>query len=85
MSFSGRALLKPRSARLRPDLHKLPGMRWLALAVLVLALLLAGYGVWLLATPDYQGGRDAAATLFLASAAVLGLASVAALIRLRLR
>jgi len=60
-------------------------MRWLALTVFLLAVAIAGYGIWLLATPDYQGGRDEAATLFLLVAAPLALASGAVLVRQRMR
>jgi hypothetical protein len=58
-------------------------VRWLARATFVVALALAAYGFWLLATPDYQGGRDAAAGLFLLVAAPLALASGFALVRMR--
>jgi hypothetical protein len=37
------------------------------------ALVLAGYGIWLIATEDVQGGRDAAGGIFLAAAAVAAL------------
>jgi hypothetical protein len=60
-------------------------MRRIALVVFLVALAVAGYGLWLLATPDYQGGRNVAAALFLVVATVFGLASGAAMVRYRTR
>jgi hypothetical protein len=42
----------------------------IGLALLGVAAVLAGYGIWLIATEDVQGGRDAAGGIFLAAAAI---------------
>jgi hypothetical protein len=36
------------------------------------ALAAAGYGIWLVATEDVQGGRDAAGGILLTAAAIAG-------------
>ncbi len=48
-------------------------MKLLGSALVAVALVLAGYGIWLIATEDDQGGRDAAGGIFLAAAAVAAL------------
>jgi hypothetical protein len=45
----------------------------IGLTLFGLALALGGYGIWLIATEDFQGGRDAAAAIFLGIAAVAAL------------
>jgi hypothetical protein len=60
-------------------------VKLLALSLFGLALVLAGYGVWLIATEDLQGGRDAAGSLFLAAAVVAALVASAAIRRARRR
>jgi hypothetical protein len=47
----------------------------IGLTLLGLALAFGGYGIWLTATEDVQGGRDAAGAIFVgiaAAAALLG-------------
>jgi MFS-type transporter involved in bile tolerance (Atg22 family) len=58
-------------------------MRFVALAGFVVALLFIAYGVWLVVTPDYDGGRRPVGAVVLALAIPLSLVSVAALNRLR--
>ena len=48
-------------------------MKAVGLSLFGIALVLAGYGVWLIATEDVQGGRDAAGGIVLAAAAVAAL------------
>jgi hypothetical protein len=36
--------------------------------LLILALVLGGYGIWLIGTKDVQGGRDAAGGMWLTAA-----------------
>lgn len=48
-------------------------MKAIGLSLFGLAVVLASYGVWLIATEDVQGGRDAAGIIFLAAAAVAAL------------
>lgn len=48
-------------------------MKPIALTLFVVAFVLGGYGVWLIATEDLQGGRDAAGSIFLAAAAAAAL------------
>ena len=43
----------------------------LALIVLALGLLFGGWGIWLLATPDYDGGRRPVGAVFTAFATVM--------------
>jgi thiol:disulfide interchange protein len=57
-------------------------MRLVALAGFLVALLFIAYGVWLVVTPDYDGGRGPVGALVLALAIPLSLVSVAALKRL---
>jgi hypothetical protein len=47
---------------------------FLAMAALLigLALTVGGWGIWLLTTPDYQGGRDLAGSLSLLLGVALG-------------
>jgi hypothetical protein len=45
----------------------------IALALLGVALVLGAFGIWLIATEDVQGGRDAVAGIALAIAAVAAL------------
>jgi hypothetical protein len=45
----------------------------IGLTLLGLALAFGGYGIWLTATEDVQGGRDAAGAIFLGIAAVVAL------------
>lgn len=54
--------------------------RLLAAALVALALLAAGWGVWLLVTPDYQGGRALAGGLTLIVAVALGWVGITLLI-----
>jgi hypothetical protein len=55
----------------------------LALIVLALGLLFGVWGVWLLATPDYDGGRRPVGAVFTAFAAVMvALGSVGAWVSL---
>ena len=49
--------------------------------MLVVALAIGGYGIWLAATPDVQGGRDVAAAIW--AAVALALAAVAAAMLMR--
>ncbi|MGZ4415676.1 MAG: hypothetical protein ACXVRZ_15070 [Gaiellaceae bacterium] len=58
-------------------------MRLVALAGLLVALLFIAYGAWLVATPDYDGGRRPVGAIVLALAIPLSLVSLAALRRLR--
>jgi high-affinity Fe2+/Pb2+ permease len=53
------------------------------MAGLLVALLLGAYGVWLVATPDYDGGRRPVGTLVLVLAAPLLLGAIWALNRQR--
>ena len=57
-------------------------MRLLALAGFLVALLFIAYGVWLVVTPDYDGGRRPIGALVLALAIPLALVAIAALKRL---
>jgi hypothetical protein len=56
-------------------------MHVLALAAFLVALLLASYGLCLVATPDYDGGRRPVGAIVLAFAILVVLASAAALRR----
>ena len=56
-------------------------MRLAALAGLLVALLFIAYGVWLIVTPDYDGGRRPVGTLVLVLAVPLFLVSIWALQR----
>ena len=51
------------------------------MAGFLVALLFIAYGVWLVATPDYEGGRRPVGTLVLVLAVPLLLASIWALER----
>jgi len=53
-----------------------------ALAGFLVALLFIAYGLWLVVTPDYDGGRRPVGALVLALAIPLSLVSVVALKRL---
>ena len=57
-------------------------MRLAALAGFLIALLFIAYGAWLVATPDYDGGRRPVGAIVLALAIPLCLMSLAALRRL---
>jgi MFS-type transporter involved in bile tolerance (Atg22 family) len=52
-------------------------MRTAALATLFVALLLGSWGLWLVATPDYDGGRRPVGAIILAFAILLLFISVA--------
>jgi hypothetical protein len=54
-----------------------------ALACFLVALLFIAYGVWLVVTPDYDGGRRTVGALVLGLAIPLSLLSVGALKRFR--
>jgi hypothetical protein len=58
-------------------------MRSVALAAFLLTLLFIAYAVWLVVTPDYDGGRRPVGALVLALAIPLSLVAIAALKRLR--
>jgi hypothetical protein len=58
-------------------------MRLAAVAAFLVALLFIAYGVWLVATPDYDGGRRPVGALVLGLAIPLSAVSVAAVRRLR--
>jgi hypothetical protein len=58
-------------------------MRLVALAAFLVALLFIAYGVWLVVTPDYDGGRRPVGALVLALAIPLSLVAIAAQKRLR--
>jgi hypothetical protein len=58
-------------------------MRGSALATLFAALLLGSWGLWLVATPDYDGGRRPVGAIILALAIALLLISAAVLRRRR--
>jgi thiol:disulfide interchange protein len=58
-------------------------MRLVALTALLVSLLFVAYGVWLVATADYDGGRRPVGALVLVLAIPLSLVSVAALMRFR--
>jgi hypothetical protein len=58
-------------------------MRFVALAGFLVALLFVAYGVWLVVTPDYDGGPRPVGALVLALAMPVSLVAVAALKRLR--
>jgi hypothetical protein len=58
-------------------------VRLAAVAGLLLALLFIAYGVWLIVTPDYDGGRRPVGALVLTLAIPLALVSFFALRRLR--
>jgi hypothetical protein len=58
-------------------------MRLAAVAGLVVALLFSAYGVWLVVTPDYDGGRRPVGALVLGLAVPLLLGSIWALSRQR--
>jgi hypothetical protein len=58
-------------------------MRFVALAGFMVALLFIAYGVWLLVTPDYDGGRRPVGAIVLALAIPLSPVAIAALKRLR--
>jgi hypothetical protein len=57
----------------------------IGLTLFGVALALASYGVWLMATEDVQGGRDVAGNIFLAAAAVTALLGSLAIWSLRRR
>lgn len=56
-------------------------MKLIGLALLGAALVLAGYGAWLILTEDLQGGRDLAGSIFLAAAALVGVLGTVAIWR----
>jgi hypothetical protein len=58
-------------------------MRFAALAGFLVALFFIAYGVWLVATPDYDGGRRPVGALVLGLAVPLSLVSLAVLARVR--
>jgi hypothetical protein len=57
----------------------------IGLSLFGIAVVLASYGVWLIATEDVQGGRDAAGSIFLAAAAVAALLGSLAIWAIRRR
>jgi hypothetical protein len=46
-------------------------MRWLAALGSIVGLVLVAYAVWLLATPDYDGGRRPVGAIVLVAALLL--------------
>ncbi len=58
-------------------------MRFVALAGFLVALLFVAYGVWLVVTPDYDGGRRPVGALVLALAIPVSLVAVAVVKRPR--
>jgi hypothetical protein len=53
------------------------------MALITLAVLAFAWGIWVISTPDYQGGRHFAGGLILAAGVIVGIVGVVAAISAR--